>query len=303
MIESIMFFGGGFLVASLLALVLISFVHNRAVRLTLRRLEDAIPVSLAEIQADKDKLRAEFAMSSRRLEMNVEQLKAKATQQLGELARKSEAIAKLKAELAEKIAITDELEAKARSLGIQLHDTTHESAAHSATAETTAQALAASEAELARATNEIGDLTLATETQKVEIAALKAQVEQFKARIDELQQEAEDAARRLFDERVAVSTLTKALEEKHQASPAAAQLRADKAENDLLRERITDIAAQVAQMSLATEKAGSPIVAALAETGSVRPEGFERVPKGADGTTGNLTDRIRTLQKGAARVS
>jgi chromosome segregation ATPase len=303
MIESIMFFSGGLLVASLLALVLISFVHNRAVRLTLRRLEDAIPVSLAEIQADKDRLRAEFAMSSRRLEMNVEQLKAKATQQLGELARKSEAIAKLKAELAEKIAITDELEAKARSLGIQLHDTTHEYAAHSATAETTAQALAASEAEFARATNAIGDLTLTTETQKVEIAALKAQVEQFKARIDELQQEAEDAARRLFDERVAVSTLTKALEEKHQASPAAAQLRADKAENDLLRERITDIAAQVAQMTLATEKTGSPVAAVPAESGSVRPEGFERGAKGSDGMTGNLADRIRKLQKGAARVS
>jgi chromosome segregation ATPase len=303
MIESIMFFVGGFLVAGLLALVLISFVHNRAVRLTLRRLEDAIPVSLAEIQADKDKLRAEFAMSSRRLEMNVEQLKAKATQQLGELARKSEAIAKLKAELAEKIAITDELEARARSLGIQLHDTAHEYAAHSATAETTAQALAASEAGLTRATSEIGDLALTAETQKVEIAALKAQVEQFKARIDELQHEAEDAARRLFDERIAVSTLTKALDEKHQASPAAAQLRADKAENDLLRERITDIAAQVAQMSVATEKTGSPVAAVPADAGSVRPDGYERGAKGSDGITGNLADRLRKLQQGAARVS
>ena len=41
MVESIMYFGAGFLVATLLALVLVSFVHHRAVRLTLRRLEDA----------------------------------------------------------------------------------------------------------------------------------------------------------------------------------------------------------------------------------------------------------------------
>jgi len=102
MIESIMFFGGGFLVASLLALVLISFVHHRAVRLTHRRLEDAIPVSMAEIQADKDNLRAEFAMSTRRLEMSVEQLKAKATTQLGDIVRKTEAINRLKSELAER---------------------------------------------------------------------------------------------------------------------------------------------------------------------------------------------------------
>lgn len=49
MIELIMFFGGGFLVASLLAIILVSFVHHRAVRLTQRRLADAIPVSMAEI--------------------------------------------------------------------------------------------------------------------------------------------------------------------------------------------------------------------------------------------------------------
>jgi hypothetical protein len=90
MIEWIMFFGGGFLVASLLALVVISFVHNCAVRLTERRLEDAIPMSMTEIQADKDNLRAEFPMSSRRLEMSVEQLKAKTTGQLAEIARKTE---------------------------------------------------------------------------------------------------------------------------------------------------------------------------------------------------------------------
>jgi hypothetical protein len=92
MIEMIMYFAGGFLVASLLAIVLISFVHQRAVRLTQRRLADAIPVSMAEIQADKDHLRAEFALSVRRLEMSVEQLKAKATVQLCHIARKTEAI-------------------------------------------------------------------------------------------------------------------------------------------------------------------------------------------------------------------
>ena len=49
-------------------------------------------MSMAEIQADKDQLRAEFAMSTRRLEMSVEQMKAKTTSQLAEIGKKSEAI-------------------------------------------------------------------------------------------------------------------------------------------------------------------------------------------------------------------
>src|SRR6266568_9695884 len=102
MIEPIMFFGIGFFVASLFGLVLIPLVHNRAVRLTMKRLEAATPLSMAEIQADKDQLRAEFAMSTRRLELSVEQLKTKTTSQLAELGKKGDTINRLKIELGEK---------------------------------------------------------------------------------------------------------------------------------------------------------------------------------------------------------
>ena len=84
----------------------------RAVRLTMRRLEAATPLSMAEIQADKDQLRAEFAMSTRRLEMSVEQLKAKTTGQLAELGKKTDAINRLKIELGEKAATIFALEAR-----------------------------------------------------------------------------------------------------------------------------------------------------------------------------------------------
>lgn len=273
MVESLMYFCAGFLVASLLALVLISFVHRRAVRLTLRRLEDAIPVSLAEIQADKDKLRAEFAMSARRLELTIEQLKAKATNQLGEIARKTEAIAKLKAQLAEKTAATDALDARSRSLSARMQEAEQEHAVQFATAETTARALADREAKLARAAIDINDLTLTSDTQKVEIALLKTQIEQFKSRISELEREAEETCR------------------------------AERAENDLLRERVADIAAQVAHMSM--DKAGSPAAELLKEAQSIRPTGFERVASRGEGEQpgGNLADRIRKLQKAPSRAS
>src|SRR5215813_15076714 len=126
MIEPIMLFGIGFLVASVIGLGIIPLVHNRAVRLTMRRLEAATPVSMAEIQADKDQLRAEFAMSTRRLEMSVEQLKAKTTSQLAELRKKSDAINRLKIDLGEKTATIFSLEAREKALKDQLHATEDE---------------------------------------------------------------------------------------------------------------------------------------------------------------------------------
>lgn len=88
MIEPIMYAAIGFLISMLCGLMIVPLVHNRAVRLTTRRMEAATPLSMAEIQADKDQLRAEFAMSARRLEMSVDQLKSKTTSQLASSARR-----------------------------------------------------------------------------------------------------------------------------------------------------------------------------------------------------------------------
>ena len=115
MVEPIMFFGLGFLAASLIGLIIVPFVHGRAVRLTVRRLEAATPLSMAEIQADKDQLRADFAMSTRRLEMSVDQLKGKSTGQLAELGKKNDTINRLKIELGEKAATIFSLEARERA--------------------------------------------------------------------------------------------------------------------------------------------------------------------------------------------
>src|SRR3954453_11805301 len=126
MIEPIMYFGLGFLAAALIGLIIVPFVHGRAVRLTARRLEASTPVSMSEIQADKDQLRAEFAMSTRRLEMSVEQLKTKTTSQLAELGKKTDAINRLKIELGEKTATIFSLEAREKALRDQLHATEDE---------------------------------------------------------------------------------------------------------------------------------------------------------------------------------
>src|SRR5262245_24384596 len=123
MIEPIMFLGLGFLAASLIALVILPLVHARAVRLTKRRREASAPGSIAEIQADKDQLRAEFAISTRRLEMSVEQLKTKTTGQLADLGRKTAAINALKTEVTEKAAAIETLEAREKAVQDQLRKT------------------------------------------------------------------------------------------------------------------------------------------------------------------------------------
>jgi chromosome segregation ATPase len=304
MIESIMYFAIGFLVASLLALALISAVHRRAVRLTQRRLADSIPVSLTEIQADRDKLRARFAMQTRRLEVTVEQLEAKVTNQLGEIARKSEAIARLKAQLAEKHAASDALNARLKNLNIESQDIEHGSAADStgveANAQAVAQAISAKDSELAKAALEASELSFANETQRVEIVMLKTQMEQFKAKIEQLEREAGDAKQRLFDEQVTVSNMTRALDEKREADDA---WRTERAENEFLRERIADIAAQVAHLSM--NEAGAPIVTILKDAAaSVRPAGHDRAANGGgDPGATNLVDRIRKLQTATTSAS
>jgi chromosome segregation ATPase len=99
MIESIMYFGLGFFAAGLSMVLFVPLVHGRAVRLTTRRLEAALPSSLAEIAAVKDLQRAEFALSTRRLETKLDELKNKDVSQRAELGRKTDSVNRLRLEL------------------------------------------------------------------------------------------------------------------------------------------------------------------------------------------------------------
>ena len=114
MIEAIIYCGAGFLFAALIGIAVAPVIHSRAVRLTMRRLENSIPQSLAEIQADKDLLRAEFALSMHRLEKGAEKLQEQNTSQLAELGRKSDVIKRFmierEAQKVEAVALKTELD-------------------------------------------------------------------------------------------------------------------------------------------------------------------------------------------------
>jgi chromosome segregation ATPase len=154
MIESIMYFGIGFLVSALLGLLFIPLVHNRAVRLTMKRLEASTPLSITQIRADKDQLRAEFAMSARRLEMRIEKLKAQTTTQLADLGKKTDAINHLRKELAEKNVTNVAVEARDTTLRDQLRASEKENQIKSRALSEAERQLADKEAELMKLLSE-----------------------------------------------------------------------------------------------------------------------------------------------------
>jgi chromosome segregation ATPase len=425
MIEPIMYFGIGFLFAALVGLVVIPLVHGRAVRLTMQRLEAATPLSMAEIQADKDQLRAEFAMSTRRLEMSVEQLKNKTTSQLAEIGKKGDSINKLKAELGDKAATIFALEARDKALRDQLRATEEEIAAKTSAMHEAHRVLSDKEAELNKATSGLDEQSSFADAQKVEIVALRTQVEALKDRLNTAGNDVREAEDRREIERVQLKAATKELDEERsrvenlgrrvaeleqqlaaqsaeadvlgrraneldnrlseqskllteaefeikqlratlesghktesdlraaiaeigdRSSSATEKYKAEKAqlqaefdrtreerdrlarelgnmkreteeawnservENALLRERINDVAAEVARLASALEGPNSPIDAILAaETVRPRPmvvekptNGEAKVAEAPSANGGNLADRIRALQTHASRLS
>ena len=422
MVEPIMYLAIGFLVSMLFGLMIVPLVHNRAVRLTTKRMEAATPLSMAEIQADKDQLRAEFAMSARRLEMSVDQLKSKTTSQLAELGKKSDAINRMKLELGEKNAMIFSFEAREKAVKEQLRATEEEFAAKTDALRSAEQALKDKQSELAKLNADLSDRSMMAESRQVELVAVRAQIDELKnrvgdaekefsttqARLQQERSESEKATRELGEARSRVENLSqrvtdldrqliiqvkeaemlgnrvndletrlstqgKLLAERdyennllRQSSataertakelrdeiaamnggkaPAIEKLRAEKAaleeqlriardersklqrdmnaiqqqaesswatermENALLRERINDIAAEVAKLAIQLEGPNSPIEAILA----AEPEMPAKVTRPANGATvnagvpaeggGTLAERIKALQYHASRA-
>jgi chromosome segregation ATPase len=422
MIEPIMYLAIGFLISMLFGLMIVPLVHNRAVRLTTKRMEAATPLSMAEIQADKDQLRAEFAMSARRLEMNVDQLKNKTTSQLAELGKKSDAINRMKLELGEKNATIFSLEAREKAVKEQLRATEEEFTAKTESLREAERALKDKQSELAKINSELSDRSMMAESRQVELVAVRVQIDGLKGRVGDAEKEfaatqarlaqersdSEAASRELAEARSRVENLSQRvtdldrqliiqvkeaemlgnrvndleqrlatqgkmlaerdfennqLRQANEAaertakelgveiatlseagkSPAIEKLRTEKAaveeqlriarderaklqrdinaiqqqaesswatermENALLRERINDIAAEVAKLAMQLEGPNSAIEAMLAAEPAV-PAKAAKPANGAAGNTGasegggTLAERIRALQSHASRA-
>ncbi len=318
MVEPIMFAGIGFLVAALLVLGFIPLVHGRAVRLTTRRLEALTPISLAEIQAEKDQLRAEFAMSTRRLEMSVEQLKAKCTSQLAEIGKKSDAIGRLKLELGEKTAQLFALEAKERQLNEQIQSAEPELASRSKALEQTQRALAERQAELAQLTSKYHEGSVSSESQRVELVALRAQAEALKGQIESYEEEAKLLQARLHEKTNESSSLRNQLAEEHahadqlsaRVGELERQLIVEQTESEVRARRVQELTARLDEQSrfladrefvadklreeaARAQRAESDMRAALAEADNRHLSGTESIR----GEKGLLEEQLRRSEE------
>src|SRR5215218_5159369 len=94
-----MIFALGFLTAALFALVILPALNARAERLARRRIEAQFPMSITELTAEKDHLRAEFAVVQRRLERKAEEALAEKHQSMEELGRRAVRVQTLETEL------------------------------------------------------------------------------------------------------------------------------------------------------------------------------------------------------------
>jgi chromosome segregation ATPase len=249
MVEPIMYLAIGFLVSMLFGLMIVPLVHNRAVRLTTKRLEAATPLSMAEIQADKDQLRAEFAMSARRLEMSVDQLRNKTTSQLAELGKKSDAINRMKIELGEKTATIFSLEAREKAIKDQMRATEEEFAAKTQLLRGAETALIDKQAELAKLNSDLSDKSMMAESRQVELVTVRTQIDALQNRVSDAEKEFAETQKRLEQQRGESDAATRELAEarerveslNHRVTDLDRQLMLQVKEAEMLSGRVTDL--------------------------------------------------------------
>jgi hypothetical protein len=98
-VEMVMLAMLGFLTAALLALFIAPLYRKRVARLTTEALKRSMPLTETEIRADKDRLRAEFAIRIHKLETKVEEASEASARQMVELNRRDANISELEGEL------------------------------------------------------------------------------------------------------------------------------------------------------------------------------------------------------------
>lgn len=119
-IQSAMLVVLGFSMAGLLACVLAPAYRRRSARLATEALKRAMPLTGAEIAADKDRIRADYAIRIHKLECNLEELSLETARQLIEINRRDAQISALESDVARLGTINEEHENARRVLELTI---------------------------------------------------------------------------------------------------------------------------------------------------------------------------------------
>lgn len=204
MIEQIMFFALGVLIATLVALLVLPAVWHRAVRLTTRRVEAAVPVSIFEIQADKDQQRAAFALNQRRLELQLDQTRETIVSHAAAIEKQRLRIFDLDKQLTQKTAEHDALTLAHADLTARFEAEAAALVDRTLSLDQATATLAATRAALAATSTSLAEQTARSDELQVSLAASETTLLHRDGRITELERD-------LTQERTAHTETTSAL--------------------------------------------------------------------------------------------
>lgn len=199
-IEWAMWFALGFLVAAVSALVLMSALWRRAVRLTTHRMVASVPPDARTAIAEKDLQAARFARDLRRFELAAADLRRRNTEErvavgraniaLDEMRQARDAeIARVEAGLAREAGLAAEIAARDASLRERAEDIAMRQSTIARLEETVADhetTIASLNGAVENRDVEIAARRLEIEAKETQIEALKSEIAQRNGRIDEL---------------------------------------------------------------------------------------------------------------------
>jgi chromosome segregation ATPase len=298
MSEPIIYFWLGAIVA---ALAMFGLRHAARARLDDRATQvsnTTSPTLMNEIGADMEQLHSQIAVATRRLEMSVHEIKLKTSSGLTEIAKTSEAIARLKGELAERTAAYALLQGKERTLAAALLTTEVELTTKSKLLNDVERTLADRRTELARFMADFNvhpEIAKLQEAHAAEIGSLKAD----KAQVEEqLRQSKEECLKLQYD----LNAMGKQVETNWASERMA---------NAVLRERINDVASEVVRVAAALEGLNSPIDAIVAaklpadhphSNGVNGHDSFGSIADDGEDARATLVHRVRALHKRAPQL-
>jgi chromosome segregation ATPase len=175
-VETIMLVALGFAVAALIALFLGRFAWVFALRLGKKRMQRAAPSTIAELQADRDRLRAEYAMLSRKLELRMNDLKIKLAEQMAEVSRNRNRIDHLITEVRSRDAQLTQRDAELQSLRMQLTPLETELSARTATVQNLKEQLRGRDEEIQKLSQTLEKLRTEISERNRQVAAMKKDI-------------------------------------------------------------------------------------------------------------------------------
>jgi DNA repair exonuclease SbcCD ATPase subunit len=175
-IETIMLVALGFAVAALIALFLGRFAWVFALGLGKQRMQRAAPTTIAELKADRDRLRAEYAMLSRKLELRMTDLKTKLAEQMAEVSRNRNRMDHLISELRTRDKLLNERDNELQSLRIQLAPLETELTARTAAVQQLKEQLRSRDEEVQKLVLTLEKLRAELTERNRQIAAMKREI-------------------------------------------------------------------------------------------------------------------------------